>query len=178
MPSETPPSRVKKAWRIPGALESRSDVSMAVRISSGRAALGGERVLDKACERFDRRMRNAEHLEQRAHAAAPGADQAAQRGGDVGGDLGRGLADQRCGAGLDAEPLQELTLLDRTVHAGVDVLGAARQRFEVDMSGEIGLARILQGVGEAVARNRLEGIAGVAAGMTVIDHERGAAELA
>ena len=39
--------------------------------------------------------------------------------------------------------LQELSLFDRSVNTRVDVLGAARQRFEVDMRGEIGLAGIL-----------------------------------
>ncbi len=58
------------------------------------------------------------------------------------------------------------------MNARADVFGRARQRLEIDMGGDVGLARILQGIGKAVAGDRLEGIAGVAAQMAVIDDQR------
>ena len=68
--------------------------------------------------------------------------------------------------------LEEIALRHRAVHAGADILGRARQRLEVDMGGDVGLARVLQGIGEAVAGDRLEGVAGIAAQMAVIDDQR------
>ena len=62
----------------------------------------------------------AEHLEQRAHAAAAALDQAFQSACDVPGNVGRGLLHQGQCARLDAEPAQELALRDRPVDAGAD----------------------------------------------------------
>ena len=52
------------------------------------------------------------------------------------------------------------------------ILGGARQRLEIDMGGDVGLARRLQRIGEAVAGDRLEGVAGIAAQMAVVDDQR------
>ena len=84
----------------------------------------------------------------------------------------RGLCHQRDRAGLDAEPFEEVALRHRPVDAGADVFGGARERLEVDMGGDVGLARRLQGIGEAVAGDRLKGVAGVAAHMAIVDDER------
>ena len=50
-----------------------------------------------------------------------------------------------------------------------------RDGFEIDMGGQILLARIGQHGGEGVPANRLERIADGAVGMAVIDEERGPA---
>ena len=75
-------------------------------------------------------------------------------------------------ARLDAEPLEEIALRHRAVHARAEIFGRARQRLEIDMGGDVGLAGIFQGIGEAVAGDRLKGVAGVAAQMAVIDDQR------
>ena len=59
--------------------------------------------------------------------------------------------------------------------ARADVLGRPRQRLEIDMRGDVGLARVLQRIGEGVARDGLQRIAGVAADMAVVDDQRRAA---
>ena len=58
------------------------------------------------------------------------------------------------------------------MNARADIFRRARQRLEIDMGGDVGLAGILQGIGKAVAGDRLEGVAGVAAQMAVIDDQR------
>ena len=52
------------------------------------------------------------------------------------------------------------------------ILGGAHQRLEIDMGGDVGLAGIFQGIGEAVAGDGLKGIAGVAAQVAIIDDQR------
>ena len=62
--------------------------------------------------------------------------------------------------------------------ARADILGGAGQRLKVDMGGDVGLPRELQRVGKAVSGDRLEGIAGVAAQVSIIDDECRAAVIA
>ena len=102
----------------------------------------------------------------------PRVGQPLQRAGDIGGDLRRGLGHQRRRAGLDAEPLEEIALRHRAVHARAEIFGGARQRLEIDMGGDVGLAGIFQGIGKAVAGDGLKGVAGIAAQMAVIDDQR------
>ena len=66
---------------------------------------------------------------------------------------------------FDAEPLEEIALRHRAVHARADVLCRARERLEIDMGGDVGLTRILQGIGEAVTGDGLKRVAGIAAQM-------------
>ena len=53
-----------------------------------------------------------------------------------------------------------------------DIFGGAGQRLEVDMRRDVGLSRSVQGIGEAVTGDRLEGVAGVAAYVTIVDDQR------
>ena len=85
---------------------------------------------------------------------------------------GVALAIKADGAGFDAEPLEEIALRHRAVDARADILGGAHQRLEIHMGGDVGLAGIFQRVGEAMAGDGLEGIAGIAAQMAVIDDQR------
>ncbi len=62
--------------------------------------------------------------------------------------------------------------------ARAEILRRARQRLEIDMGGDVGLARILQGVGEAVAGDGLKGVAGIAAQVAIVDDQRGAVLIA
>ena len=85
-------------------------------------------------------MRDAEHLEQRAHGAAPGAGQPLQGRLDIRRDLRAGLAHQRRRARLDAEASQEITLFHRPVQPRAGIFRGERKRLEIDMRGEIGLS--------------------------------------
>ena len=49
------------------------------------------------------------------------------------------------------------------------------QRGEIDVGGEILLARVVERVGKGVAANRLKRVAVLAAGIAIIDDDRGAA---
>ncbi len=170
MPPETPPSRVKKAWRRPGMAESSGDSSDhgAAASASGFASVSSWNPATSS--RWGSEI--AEHLEHRSHAAAAAADQALQRARNVLGNLVGGFRHQGHRAGLDAEPLEEIALRHRAVHPRAEILGGAHQRLEIDMRGDVGLTRILQRIGEAVAGDGLKGIAGVAAQMAVVDDQR------
>ena len=135
MPPDTPPSRVKKAWRRPGMADS-NDEPKVMGLGSGR-----RRLVAQARDRGQMRLGDRQHLEHRAHAAAAGVGQPLQRAGNVGGHLRRGLRHQRDRAGLDAEPLEEFALRHRAVDARAEILGGAHQRLEIDMGGDVGLAR-------------------------------------
>ena len=168
MPSETPPSRVKKAWRRPGTAASSDEPSiMACRPCSSDASRRepGERVRSGCGD--------AEHLEHRAHAAAPGVGQPLQRAGDVGGRP-RAWPSPSASAARVSMPrrLRKSPCVTGPCTRAPTILGGARQRLEVDMGGDVGLARRFQGIGEAVAGDRLEGVAGIAAQMAVVDDER------
>ena len=63
------------------------------------------------------------------------------------------------GPRLDAEPLEEVALRHRAMNRAADVFRCARQRLEIDMGGDVGLAGIFQRIGECMAGDRLEGVA-------------------
>ena len=138
----------------------------------GVSRSGRRRFVADARDRGEIGLGDRQHLEHRAHAAAAAVGQPLQRAGNIGGNLRRGFCHQRDGPGLDAEPLEELALRHRAVDARADIFRRARQRLEIDMGGDVGLARIFQGIGKAVAGDGLEGVAGVAAQMAVIDDQR------
>ena len=87
MPSDTPPSRVKKAWRRPGMADSsgRSQASCSVR----PAALAARRSSPRSRMRCGSEI--ASDLEHRAHAAAAAVGQPLQRARNVREDS-RGVA--------------------------------------------------------------------------------------
>src|ERR1700740_1610638 len=55
-----------------------------------------------------------------------------------------------------------------------EIFGRPHQGLEIDMSCDVSLSGIFQGIGEAVAGDGLKRIAGIAAQGTVIDDQRGA----
>ena len=167
MPLETPPSRVKKAWRSPGMAASSDDPNvMRFRLpapggSSLKPATDGEVGSVTAS------TLNIDPMPPRPLSVSrfSAAEMSAETSGVV-------FRHQRDGPRLDAEPLEELALRHRAMDARADILSRARQRLEIDMCGDVGMARILQRIGEAVPGDGLEGVAGVAAQMAVIDDQR------
>ena len=117
-------------------------------------------------------------MNSRAHAAAAAVGQPLQRARDIGSDFGRSFCHQAVRSRLDAEPFEKFALRHRAVDARAEILGGARQRLEIDMGGDVGLSGILQGIGKAVAGDRLKGVAGIAAQMAVIDDQRRAVLIA
>src|SRR6266699_100557 len=101
MPSDTPPARVKKAWRMPGSVDSERACSMADVSRSLKARHG--------CEI---RMGDGDGFEQLAHAGAAFAEQPLAGGIDVAGLLRRSVSLQRRGALVDAEIAQQTRLID------------------------------------------------------------------
>ena len=97
-------------------------------------------------------------LEQVAHAARAFRHQPREGDFDVGG-LARRARFERRGALFDAEPQEQLALPDRPMDARAHALGALRQRFEIDMGGQVGVARRAQRIGEGMAGDRLQRVA-------------------
>jgi len=96
-------------------------------------------------------------------AATAVAGQPFQRARNVLGNLMRGLLrHQRKRAGFDAEPFQKFALGHGPMGTRAEILGGAHQRLKIDMA-VTSARRGFSGVGEAVAGQWLEGIAGVAA---------------
>ena len=62
------------------------------------------------------------------------------------------------------------------VHGSALGAGAAGERGEIDMRGEVRFARRGERVGEGMAAHRLQGVAGRCLGVAVVDDQRGAAE--
>src|SRR5262245_54469731 len=119
-------------------------------------------------------MREADHLEQPPHADAISAGQARERGVDLD-RLGRWYRfAQHRRAALDAEVAQERGLLDRTENARSHALGRECYRLKVDMRSEVNGPRGSERIGVVVRANRLQGVAGGAFGVAVVDHQRGA----
>ena len=69
------------------------------------------------------------------------------------------------------EPQKQITLADRSVNPRAHALGALADRFEIDMRGQIGLARRAQRVGEGMSGNGLQRIAQAEMGMAVVDDQ-------
>src|SRR5216684_676342 len=118
MPSDTPPVRVKKAWRMPGNADSERACSMS----------GCSRLL-KARHGLEIRMGDGDGLEQLAHAGAVFAEQPLTGAVDFGGLLRRCVSLQRGGALVDAEIAQQPRLIDRTMNARAHALGGERDRL-------------------------------------------------
>ena len=114
-------------------------------------------------------------LEQRAHLGAAFAEQPLDRAVDLGRLFRRGQRLERSGALLDAEVAEKFGLRDRSGHARAHAFGGERKGLEIDMGGQIDLARRLQRIDEGVAADRLQGVAGRALDVAVIDHQRRAA---
>jgi len=78
------------------------------------------------------RFGDGQHLEHRAHAAAAAVGEPLQCAGNIGGHLRRGLAHQRDGAGLDAEPLEEFALRYRAVDPRAEVKSTIMMVAQMD----------------------------------------------
>ena len=109
-------------------------------------------------------MGEREHLEQPPHLAIPRSGEAARCGGDGGRGLGRGIAHQPVGTGGKAEAGEEIALLQRPERLQAGLPPQQGKAGEIHMGGEIGLAGIGKGIGEAVGLERLQRVA-MAAGM-------------
>ena len=66
-------------------------------------------------------------------------------------------------------------MLDGAMRIGPARADCVSERFEIDMSGEVGGARRFEGIGVFVVLHRLQRIAGGAFRVTVVDHESRAA---
>src|SRR5207248_4048650 len=75
------------------------------------------------------------------------------------------------GAYFDAEPTEQRALRDWTMHAGSGAHRGVGERREVDMSGQVHLARRSQRIDEAVPADCLQRLAWSALDMTIVDHE-------
>ena len=113
----------------------------------------------------------AMRLEQFAHAAGAVRDQPRKRDLDVGGLVARRTRLQRRGALVDAEPQEQIALPDRSVDARAHAFGALRQRLEIDMGGQIGLARRAQRIGEGMSGDRLQRVAQAELGVAIVDDQ-------
>src|SRR5215472_9018141 len=108
MPSLTPPSRVKKAWRIPSSEQSASTLSVIIPVSIG--------TFDKPGRCRQVRRRQCQNLEQVAHLRR--IDQAPQTALEQTPLLG-GCSRRHCRqSGLRAERREESTLRHGTVRGG------------------------------------------------------------
>ena len=154
MPFDTPPCRVKKAWRTPGRSSSGE-------VRTGRSAMGSLRASKPGGVQLG--AVEAGDLEQLAHLVA--ADQTIELAVDDLGPVGPG-AHQGLGALADPQPAQEGGLGEDRAWPRRRRSGRPPAPREVGMDGQVGLAgegqRIdllmpaqgLQGVAEARARPR------------------------
>src|SRR4051795_2666106 len=120
-------------------------------------------------------MRESENLEQRAHVARSVAGEAFQGGVDVRALNRRCARLQRRRADFDAERSQEVALRRRPERPRAARARRLVELVESDVSGEIGLARLGERVGEGVAPHGLQGAAERGALVAVVDDERRAA---
>ena len=96
-------------------------------------------------------------LEQCAHLGCAGPGEPRQRRVDARGGVGRSLLFQFGGPRVDAEPVQQLSLRDRPEGGGAGRCGGADERCEIDVRGEVQLARRCKRIGEGMAAARLRG---------------------
>src|SRR5262245_2476229 len=143
-PSDTPPSRVKKPWRMPGS--ALSDVDCSMTISARRRSC---RRRFEAGQKPELWIGNGDYLEQSSHVGATFTHQALDRAIDLLGFGGRHKRRQRGCALVNAERAQELRLLDRTLHARPHALRGLGKGLEIHMSREIDLPRALQRILES-----------------------------
>ena len=101
----------------------------------------------------------AMRLEQRAHLALTLADQTRPRALELFGAVGTGALGQGLGPQVDADRAQEIALVDRAVDGGAGSAGAARHGREIDMGGEVAIARRGQRVDISVGAQRLQRVA-------------------
>ena len=111
-------------------------------------------------------------FEQRAHLALTLADQARPRPLELLGAVGTRALRQRLGPQVYADRAEEIALVDRAVDGGAGSAGAARHGGEIDVGGEIAIARGGERIDIAVGAQRLQRVAITGYGVAVIDQER------
>ena len=164
MPLETPPSRVKKEWRRPGTADSSDEVrghqlppafSRSLR-PARPASRGSEMPSTLNIEPMPPRPVSVSRFSATEMSVATS-----------------GVAFCISAAARVSMPTR---LRKSPCVTGpctrAPTSSAARQRLEVDISGDVGPARRFQGIGEGVACDGLKGVAGIAAQMAVIDDQR------
>src|ERR1700680_297188 len=114
MPPDTPPSRVKKPWRMPVSAGS-TGASLVVCVTGETLGVGVSAV--KSRNRSEFRVGNDERLEQRAHLARSGPNEAGHSARDIARLPGGGGSRERGRPRLDAETAEEFTLGDRPMRA-------------------------------------------------------------
>ena len=122
-------------------------------------------------QRAQSRRGDRDRLEQFAHAARAFGDQPRQGDIDLGGFARRRIGLERGGALHDAEPQKQIALADRPVNARAHAFGALGEGFEVDMRGEVGVARRAKRIGEGMSGDRLQRVAQAEFGMAVVDDQ-------
>src|SRR6185295_7699998 len=90
---------------------------------------------------------------------------------DLGGLFRRGQSPERGGAPGDAEIAQKGRLIDRSGHPRAHAFGGNRERLEIDVGGQVYVARGRERIDEGVAANRLQSVTGRALGVAVVDDE-------
>src|SRR5690606_10457757 len=180
MPSLTPPSRVKKAWRSPvialkGPMVSMKailfrdhlgakDEGAAVSLTRSEFTLRGAGVTGDHSGRdgeaggnraVGRCKRNG--LEEAAHVG--GRYQAIESCEQLAPLLGCGIACQSFAALLDPERFEEAGLFDRSMSLRAGFFGCGDERYEIHMGRQVRIAGTLQGIERAMLSQRLEAVA-------------------
>jgi hypothetical protein len=118
-------------------------------------------------------MGRGDHLEQLPHLRVrrkPGGG-----GADVGPGARIGMALEHLGTLRQPHGRQEGALGERAVHDRSALLERSAQSLEIDMAGEVAVARALEHVREAVGADRLQRVAGARADMAIVDDQGRAA---
>jgi hypothetical protein len=129
----------------------------------------------EAREHGEAGMREGENLKQRAHVAGPIAGEAFQSGLDASALIRDRARFQRRGARFDAERSQKVALPHRSKRSRPGYARRPIKFVEIDVDGEVGLARFGKRIDKSVALNRLQPVAERRALVAVIDDERCAA---
>src|SRR5437660_864536 len=165
MPSDTPPARVKKAWRMLGA--EREDASIIV------AGMTSSSLPVKSWQDPELRIGDRQHFERLAHLVRR--REARERRLDVRDLLRYCVLLQARGALNNAKPAQEFALRDRPMCRRAVSPRPHNELAEVHLRCEVGFAWIGERIGIAVTAHRLQRIAKPECRMAVIDDQRGTA---
>ena len=114
----------------------------------------------------------AEDLEEVAHLVF--SHETILRGADVRGGAGIG-AGEGIGALGHAEAGEEFALRGKGLDGKADFLSHGGEGAEIDMGGEIGFARRFEHIGIGVVFDALQGVAGLGAGVAIVDGENATA---
>ena len=138
--------------------------------------LCGMVVCDRSCEPGRQSTRCAfihgKNLKECSHLVR--ARQALDRGVDDGRIL-RIVMRQPIGSCADSQCCEKISLRQRTKHAGSGFSRHSGERAEIDMSRQVGFARVLERISEGVVAHRLQRVSSSSFRVTVVDEQRDAA---